>query len=237
MIDSASSADAAATGRTGRRSVALLCAVAAILVAGVGLRLTSSQTSLDATSPSPYAGVLLDEPLPRPEFTLRDTSGRRFDFARETSGRLTLLFFGYTSCRDFCPMQLAMLSQVLERPGAPKAEVVFVGIDAERDIPEVVRAYLDRYDRDFIGLTGTPEELEAAQRAAGVPPGVAQATPPGEDVVIGHGTQIIAYTRDDFAHVVYPYGLRQQDWVSDLERLATVDGQPADASQSGEGQS
>lgn len=168
-----------------------------------------------------YAGVLLDEPLPRPEFVLHDTSGTPYDFAAETAGRLTLLFFGYTSCPDYCPLQLAMLDQVLERPGAPQVTVVFVGIDPDRDTPEVVRAYLDRYNSRFVGLTGTAAQIEAAQEAAGVPPGVADMDPPGEDYVIGHGAQIIAYSPDDLAHVVYPYGVRQQDWVGDLQRLAS----------------
>lgn len=169
------------------------------------------------------AGAVLREPLPRPGFVLRDTDGRPYDFHGETTGEFTLLFFGYTSCPDFCPLQLAMLAQVLERPGVPQPTVVFVGIDPDRDTGPAVRRYLDRFDERFVGLVGTAAELRAAQEAAGVPPAVAQEVDPGEDALLGHGSQIIAYTPDDMAHVVYPYGIRQQAWVGDLERLATIE--------------
>ena len=45
-----------------------------------------------------YRGGLVTPPLPKPRFTLTDTSGASFDFWRETQGYVTLLFFGYTRC-------------------------------------------------------------------------------------------------------------------------------------------
>ena len=66
---------------------------------------------------------------------------------------------------------------------------------------------------------GTVEEMAAAQEAAGVP--VAGAEPPKADgsYVVGHSAQVIAYTRDAQAHLVYPVGTRQADWADDLPRL------------------
>lgn len=169
------------------------------------------------------SGTVLAEPWPRPDFTLTTTYGEPFDFATETAGRLTLLFFGYTSCPDICPIHFATLAGAIGRGDVPDPIVVFVGVDAARDTPEAVRAFLDRYDSDFIGLVGTPDELDAAQIATGVP--VAIAEPPDEsgEYLVGHAAQIIAYTPDDLAHVVYPFGVRRQDWVKDLPRLATID--------------
>jgi len=45
---------------------------------------------------------------------------------------------------------------------------VFVSVDGERDTPEVLNAYVPRFDPSFIGLTGTEEEV----RALGVPFGL-----------------------------------------------------------------
>jgi hypothetical protein len=36
---------------------------------------------------------------------------------------------------------------------------------------------------------------------------------------MGHSAQVIAYTKDDLAHVMYPFGTRQADWAHDLPKL------------------
>lgn len=169
-------------------------------------------------------GTHLAEPWERPDFTLTTTDGEPFSFADETAGRLTLLFFGYTSCPDVCPIHLATLAGALDQPGVPEPVVVFVGIDPARDTPEAVRSFLDRYDTDFIGLIGTEAELDAAQRATGVPVAIAEPADAAGQYLVGHAAQIVAYTPDDLAHVVYPFGVRRQDWVRDLPLLATIRG-------------
>jgi protein SCO1/2 len=175
------------------------------------------------------AGTVLNPSTSRPDFTLRTTEGEPYDFADETKGKLTLLFFGYTSCPDVCPIHLATLTGALERPGITDPIVVFVSIDPARDTPEGVRRYLDRWSADYIGLVGTPEELKAAQDAAGVAVAVTSGNPESDDYTVGHASQILAFTPDDRGHVVYPFGARRQDWVNDLPKLATIDW-PDDAS-------
>lgn len=210
-----------------RAPFVLVGTVVGLLGVAVALGAQGSDPGADAAADLgaelDLSGTVLAEPWPRPDFTLTTTDGEPFDFAAETAGRLTLLFFGYTSCPDICPIHLATLAGAIERGDVPDPIVVFVGVDAARDTPEVVRAFLDRYDTDFIGLVGTPAELDAAQIATGVP--VAIAEPPDEsgEYLVGHAAQIIAYTPDDLAHVVYPFGVRRQDWVKDLPRLATLD--------------
>jgi cytochrome oxidase Cu insertion factor (SCO1/SenC/PrrC family) len=44
--------------------------------------------------------------MPRPRFTLTDTSGAPFDFWSKTKGVVTLLFFAYTSCPSECPLHV-----------------------------------------------------------------------------------------------------------------------------------
>lgn len=204
----------------------LVAVVVLVLGAAVAVRsLTSTDGPADASA---LNGTELGAPQPRPEFTLRDTEGEPFAFAERTEGRLTLLFFGYTSCPDICPLHLANLADALDRPGVPRPVVVFVGVDHERDTPEAVRAFLDRFDPAFVGLVGTPDELRAAQEAALVAPAILEEPDePGGDYLVGHASQIIAYTADDRATVVYPFGVRQQDWVQDLPVLARVPGEGA----------
>ncbi len=63
--------------------------------------------------------------------------------------------------------------------------------------------------------------MDAAQRAAGIPVSVAEQPKADGSYVVGHAAQVIAYSRDDLAHVVYPFGTRQSDWADDLPRLLT----------------
>ena len=170
-----------------------------------------------------YRGGLVTPPLPKPHFVLTDTSGARFDFWTRTRGSITLLFFGYTYCPDECPMHMANLGAALKRlpPGiAGQVKLIFVTTDANRDTRVTLRRWLDHFDKRFVGLTGTPAALDAAQKAAGVP--LAQKTDPRNGAYsFTHANFVVAYTKDNLGHVIYPGGVNQDDWIHDLPLLVT----------------
>lgn len=165
-------------------------------------------------------GVALEEPQPKPSFVLTDTDGASYDFAQKTEGKLALLYFGYTNCPDICPVHLAQIAEVFDQSPsvAQVSEVVFVSVDPHRDDPETIDAFLDNFDARFVGLTGTPEELRAAQEAVGVP--VAQIVGDGEDYTIDHAGWVLAYAPDGLNYSIYPFGTRQSQWSNDLQILA-----------------
>src|ERR1017187_499578 len=168
-----------------------------------------------------YRGGLVTPPLPKPGFVLTDTSGAAFDFRQKTEGYVTLLFFGYTYCPDQCPMHMANLSAALKRLPAGMAnqvKLVFVTTDPARDSPPVLRRWLDLFDRHFIGLIGTERAIEAVERAAGVPLATRQ-EPPNGNYAVSHANFVLAYSRDNRAHVIYPGGGSKDDWVHDLPLL------------------
>jgi len=188
-----------------------LCVVALCLMQG------GHVSAADAT----YRGGLVTPPLPKPAFTLTDTSGAPFDFRRETDGYVTLLFFGYARCPDECPLHMANVAQSLKTlpPGAgDRVKLVFVTTDPARDTPKILRAWLNQFDRRFIGLTGSQRAIDAVQAAAGVPV-AAKVARAGDDYAIGHANFVIAYTKDNLAHVIYPGGVTRQDWAHDLPQL------------------
>jgi protein SCO1/2 len=172
----------------------------------------------------PYRGGMVSPLLPKPKFTLTDTSGAPYDFLAKTQGYVTLLFFGYTHCPDMCPLQMFMIAQALAKippASANQFKVVFVTTDPERDTPKVLRAYLDRFDKRFIGLTGSDAAIEAAQVVANVPPATKLAVRPDGAYEVGHSAFVLAYTKDNLDHVIYPVGMKQEDWVHDLPQLAS----------------
>jgi len=168
-----------------------------------------------------YRGGLVTPPLPKPRFTLTDTSGALFDFWQKTDGYVTLLFFGYTHCPDLCPLHMANIAMALKqmpRGVAEQIKVVFVTTDPRRDTAKVLRSWLDRFDTRFIGLTGTEAAIEAAQEGSAVPP-AKKATLTDRDYQVGHASFVLAYTKDNLAHVIYPGGVTQKDWEHDLPVL------------------
>ena len=162
-----------------------------------------------------YAGIDLPEPYQRPSFTLTDTGGGTYDFAAETGGRPTLLFFGYTNCPDICPTTMADVAVALrglEPETAAQVQVVFVTTDPATDTPEVLAEYLDRFDADlptqFIGLTGDQTTIDEAQLAAGVPL--------AEDEGRLHSSLLLLYGAEDEAPVAFDAGNTPQDIADDL---------------------
>jgi protein SCO1/2 len=152
-------------------------------------------------------------PLPKPSFTLTDTSGAAFDFRGATEGYVTLLYFGFSHCLTACPMQMNYLAGALRTLPADirnQVKVVFVTTDPDRDNPRLIRTWLSHFDRSFVGLTGTQAEIQTAETAAKLP----RTIKPDE-----HAAFVVVYTKDNLGHVIYPAGVTQADWVHDLPRL------------------
>jgi protein SCO1/2 len=164
-------------------------------------------------------GVELDEPTDKASFRLTDTEGQPYDFERETEGRLTFLYFGYTNCPDICPVHLAQLAEVFDRlPDVRRnSTVVFVTVDPDRDTPQTIRRFLDAFSVDFVGLTGSLAEVEGAQASSGVP--IAVVDSDDSDYTVSHAGQMLVYAPDGRGYSVYPFGTRQGDWMHDLPIL------------------
>jgi protein SCO1/2 len=185
------------------------------------LLILASLASAQQGGTDSYRGGIVTPPLPKPRFVLTDTSGAPFDFWSRTQGSVTLLFFGYTDCPDQCPLHMANIGMALKKlpPGfADQVKLVFVTTDPARDTPRELRRWLDNFDKHFVGLTGTEAALEAVQKAAGVPPARKTELPNGS-YAVAHANFVVAYTKDNLAHVIYPGGVGKDDWIHDLPLL------------------
>jgi protein SCO1 len=94
------------------------------------------------------------------DFTLTNQDNQPFRL-QDVRGRPVLLFFGYTSCPDMCPMTMSRIAGALSRVGRPASEVVtlFVSVDPMRDTPAILKEYVTSFSTPLIGLTGTDEEV------------------------------------------------------------------------------
>jgi|SRR6516225_2892724 protein SCO1/2 len=99
-------------------------------------------------------------------FALTDHHGQPVTNA-SFHGKYALLFFGFTHCKVVCPRALARISQALDLIGELAGEIqpLYITVDPERDTPEVMRAFLERGYRRFLGLTGDRGHVTAVKRA------------------------------------------------------------------------
>ena len=94
------------------------------------------------------------------DFALTDAGGTRRTLA-DYRGKVVAVFFGYTQCPDVCPTTMADLAQVKSAlgPAGDRLQVLFITLDPERDTPQLLASYVPNFDRSFVGLWGTPEQI------------------------------------------------------------------------------
>ena len=94
------------------------------------------------------------------DFELTDHNGR-VRHLTDFSGKVVVMFFGYTQCPDVCPTSMAELAEVKKALGkdGDRLQGLFVSIDPQRDTPEVLKGYMGNFDPSFLALYTTPEKL------------------------------------------------------------------------------
>ena len=102
-------------------------------------------------------------------FSLTAHDGRQVS-EQNFAGRYMLIQFGYTWCPDVCPMELALLAEVLDGLGAEaeKVQSLFVTFDPARDSAAVLADYVANFHPAIIGLTGSEQEIANIVHAFGV---------------------------------------------------------------------
>lgn len=101
---------------------------------------------------------------PRPafggDFTLTNQDNQQFHLT-DLRGRPVLLFFGYTSCPDMCPVTMSRITGALNRVGKGASEVLtlFVSVDPKRDTPAILKEYVGSFSTPLTGLTGSEQEV------------------------------------------------------------------------------
>jgi len=146
--------------------IAAMAATAYVLVRGVLVREVLLVRGVLAAAGERAALPTLDRVYVNPapaavaDFTLTDQSGKPRSFS-SLKGEPALVFFGFTHCPNVCPTALGRLKLLHEaRGGALKdARIVLISVDGERDTPEVLKEFLKRFDKDFVGLTAPSAEV------------------------------------------------------------------------------
>lgn len=130
-------------------------------------------------------------------FQLVDKNGNLRD-EKILRGEVSLVYFGFTRCPNFCPLELDnLVAAKKELAGSGiTPQIVFVSVDPERDTPSALKNYVDYFDPAIIGLTGPVEQVRLmASRYRIHFEKRADPNTPG-DYVVDHTTLVFAFGPD-----------------------------------------
>ncbi|MEU3981490.1 SCO family protein [Streptomyces sp. NPDC026672] len=204
---------------------------AAALLAAATLTLSACGSGGDDKSPiavvseesgSDKAATVLDQPFEKPDLVLTDTQGKKYDLRKETAGKPTLIYFGYTHCPDVCPLtmnNIAVADKALSKAEQDDLRVVFVTTDPDRDTPAELGKWLKGINPEFVGLTGDFPTIQAGARSLGIAIEPTTKDKNGKTVSV-HGTQVVAFSpKTDKGYLLYGEDATVDDYTKDLPRI------------------
>ena len=142
--------------------IAFLLVDAALAVILVSLYFVRQDRAIE-TELRDIGASIYEEPFELSNFSLIDQNNDEFSNAN-LLGNWNLVFFGFTSCPDICPITMAELDRLSkdwdENYDSELPRVILATVDPESDSPDKMKEYLENFNIEFIGLTGDRASLE-----------------------------------------------------------------------------
>jgi len=193
------------------KSVIASCCAAALLLFG-----------LAACTPDPQPLTLKATDISSADFgqpfTLTGQDGKPHALG-DYQGKAVALFFGYTHCPDICPTTMLEYQQVMKLLGkdSDRVQVLFVSIDPQRDTPRVLAGYVPFFDKRFMGLTGSAEQVAKVAAQYKI---VAQRQDRADGgYTMDHSAGSYLFDTAGKLRVYVPYGTPAADIAHDLQQL------------------
>lgn len=183
--------------------------VVAFIVIGVRLVIWTGQTTSDGKAAPAIGGP----------FTLTDQNGKTVS-DRDFRNRYMLIFFGYTYCPDVCPTTLSTVSGALDKLGpnfTKKVVPIFVTIDPERDNAAVMKSYVEAFNPNIQGLTGTPEQIAVVAKEFKVYAAKVKGDSP-DSYTVDHSAILYLMGPDGRFVAHFTHGISVDDLVAGLKK-------------------
>ncbi len=169
--------------------------------------------------PYSFHGTVIKPPLPVTDFALQTADDKVFRLS-EQKGKIVLIFFGYTSCPDVCPVTLATFKQVYDNLGedAQQVRLVMITADPDRDTPDKVADYVLRFNPEFIGLSGDMTTLDSIWKELGVFV-ERQESGSAAGYLVSHTASVYVLDRNGGLFMTFPYGTGATEIADDLRQV------------------
>jgi len=153
-------------------------------------------------------------------FTLNSPEGALS--LKDLRGSVVLLFFGFTSCSDVCPISLATISHAfsyLTDDELKRSRSLFISLDPERDTMERLKKYTGYFHPNIIGVTGTLSELGRVTDNFGVKFERKESPDSALGYVIFHSAKIFLIDTKGKLQNTFPHNIDSQLLVQQIRRL------------------
>lgn len=181
---------------------------AAVLLAGCG-----------GQQAKPWGLTNITGHMPDLQFTLTGGDGQVLN-QNAFTGKLTLLYFGYTHCPDVCPTTLADLGTAIRElgPQADQVRVLFVSVDPARDSPALLKSYVNAFGPWFVGTTGSQAQLQALTKRYRVAYRLGKPDAQGNYTVY-HSSAVFIFDKHGKARLLASLDNKPELIAADLKRL------------------
>ncbi len=185
-----------------------------LLVAGVLLILAGCRPATHD-----YNGTYVDPPAEPKPFQLESAAGPvTLD---DLKGDWAVLFFGYTHCPDICPATMSVMRHAMNRldeDQQDRVRVMMVSVDPERDTPDRLASYTSAFNPDFMGVTGSLEQIAEITSDYGI------YYKRLEDVADGsydvdHTAALLLLDPDGRMRLVWSFGTSSEEIADDLRHI------------------
>lgn len=177
-----------------------------------------TQQALTAVAQGQYVGQVVNPPVPVADFAQPSTHPDIHAFS-DLNGQWRVIFFGYMHCPDFCPLTLVDYRTVKEQlpPNiVDDVTFIFISVDAIRDTPDKMEAYLANFDPAFVGFAPDDETLAHLQPSYGFY--YQRRLDEGEQAIytVDHSTRSYLVDPDGYLRASFAYDLPPQQIATAL---------------------
>lgn len=193
------------------RRTLLAAALASFTLAACGAKASDQPLAFDG---SDISGTHLGRDL-----DMTDTAGRDRTL-KDFRGKVLLVFFGYTHCPDVCPTSMALAAQAMQLlgPKAADVQVMMITVDPERDTAAILQRYVQAFDPNFVGLTGSSEQLARTARSFKASYSK-EAGPTPEHYAMNHSSAFYLLDREGEARALISANTTPEDMAHDIKLL------------------
>jgi protein SCO1 len=136
------------------------------------------------------------------------------------TGKVVLVFFGFTHCPEVCPTTLHDLANLMKQLGADadRVQVLFVTLDPDRDTQEMLAKFVPAFHPNFLALRGDEAATKAAAQSFHVFFEKRPAATPG-NYDIEHFSGTFVFDRDGKLRLLMNYGIAPAKILHDVKQL------------------
>jgi len=157
------------------------------------------------------------------DFTLRSAEGSLS--LKDLRGSVVLIFFGYTSCPNVCPISLATISNVFSQMSPDelkRTKALFISLDPEKDNLEILKQFTDYFHPNIVGLTEDIKVLTIVAEQYGVKYKKTLVPNSTLGYVISHSDDIIVIGLDGNPQKSFPHDTNTVPLLAQIKQLLVV---------------